>query len=181
VDYVLSVGAVDNAGAPIDKSLTGPWVGVAAPGVGIMGLAPQSDGPVNAYPPTRPGERDVPFWGTSFAAAYVSGVVALVRAKFPNLTAHQIVNRIQQTAHNPSRGVDNRVGYGVVDPVAALTFDVPEGDRVAPGSLGRVVTPPLPPSPPDRRARNAALVFVALVMGGGLATAAIGRARRVIR
>ena len=67
-------------------------------------------------------------WGTSFSAAYVSGVAALVRAKYPNLTAHQVIRRIMQTAHNPAHTVDNQVGYGVVDPVAALTFDVAAGD-----------------------------------------------------
>ena len=67
-------------------------------------------------------------WGTSFSAAYVSGVAALVRAKFPNLTAHQVIRRITETAHNPAHGVDNQVGHGVVDPVAALTFDVAPGD-----------------------------------------------------
>ena len=82
-DYVLSVGAVDNTGAPLNKSLSGPWVAAAAPGVGIMGLSPQTGGPVNAYPPIRPGEKNMPFWGTSFSAAYVSGVAALVRAKYP--------------------------------------------------------------------------------------------------
>lgn len=30
-DYVLSVGAVDAYGAALDKSMSGPWVGVAAP------------------------------------------------------------------------------------------------------------------------------------------------------
>ena len=139
-DYVLSVGAVDNTGAPVTKSLAGPWLGAAAPGVGIMGLSPQTGEPVNAYPPVRPGERNAPFWGTSFAAAYVSGVAALVRAKYPKLTARQVVNRILQTSHNPPRGVDNQVGYGVVDPVAALTFNVPPGDRAAPGAQTRVVT-----------------------------------------
>lgn len=85
-DYVLSVGAVDAYGAALDKSMSGPWVGVAAPGTHIMGLSPQGGGPVNAYPPSRPGEKNMPFWGTSFSAAYVSGVAALVRAKFPELT-----------------------------------------------------------------------------------------------
>ena len=156
-DYVLSVGAVDNTGAPVSKSLSGPWVAAAAPGVGIMGLSPQTGGPVNAYPPIRPGEKNMPFWGTSFSAAYVSGVAALVRAKYPALSAHQIVNRILQTAHNPPRGVDNQVGYGVVDPVAALTFNVPPGDRLAPGAQSRVIVPAAPPPPPDHRARNVAL------------------------
>ena len=96
-----------------------------------MGLSPETGGPANAYPPIRPGEKNMPFWGTSFSAAYVSGVAALVRAKYPALSAHQIINRILQTAHNPPRGVDNQVGYGVVDPVAALTFDVPAGDTAS--------------------------------------------------
>lgn len=177
-DYVLSVGAVDNTGAPITKSLAGPWVAAAAPGVGIMGLSPQTGGPVNAYPPVRPGEKNIPFWGTSFSAAYVSGVAALVRAKYPNLTANQVIHRILQTAHNPPRGVDNQVGYGVVDPVAALTFNVPPGDAVAPGSKTRVVPPPAPPAAPDHRARNVALGFAGAVLGAVLLAAIIGRARR---
>lgn len=159
-DYVLSVGAVDAYGAALDKSMSGPWVGVAAPGTHIMGLSPQGGGPVNAYPPSRPGEKNMPFWGTSFSAAYVSGVAALVRAKFPELTAYQVINRIVQSAHNPPAGVDNKLGYGLVDPVAALTFNIPSGDRMAPGAQSRVITPAAPPPPPDHRARNIAIGFV---------------------
>jgi membrane-anchored mycosin MYCP len=177
-DYVLSVGAVDDTGAPLANSLSGPWVGVAAPGIGIMGLSPQTGGPVNAYPGIRPGEKNIPFWGTSFAAAYVSGVAALVRAKYPNLTAHQVITRIQQTAHNPPRGVDNQVGYGVVDPVAALTFDVPPGDRVAPDSATRILTPPPAAPPPDNRARTIALAFAGIVVAAVTMTAIVARARR---
>jgi membrane-anchored mycosin MYCP len=177
-DYVLSVGAVDNTGAPVSKSLSGPWVAAAAPGVGIMGLSPQTGGPVNAYPPLHPGEKNNPFWGTSFSAAYVSGVAALVRAKYPALTAHQIVNRILQTSHNPPRGVDNQVGYGVVDAVAALTFNVPPGDRLAPGAQSRVIVPAAPPPPPDHRARTVALVFAGLVVAAALISSLVARARR---
>ncbi|MET0701803.1 MAG: type VII secretion-associated serine protease mycosin [Mycobacterium sp.] len=177
-DYVLSVGAVDNAGAPMPKSLAGPWVAAAAPGVGIMGLSPQSGGPVNAYPPTRAGEPNTPFWGTSFSAAYVSGVAALVRAKFPDLSAHQVINRILQTAHNPPRGVDNQVGYGVVDPVAALTFNVPPGARLAPDAQSRIIVPPPPAAPPDHRARNVALAFAGVVAGAVLISSLVTRARR---
>lgn len=177
-DYVLSVGAVDNTGAPISKSLAGPWVAAAAPGVGIMGLSPQTGGPVNGYPPVRPGEKNMPFWGTSFSAAYVSGVAALVRAKYPDLSAHQVIHRILQTAHNPPRGVDNQVGYGVVDPVAALTFNVPPGDRLSPGALTRVLAPPAPPTAPDHRARNMALAFAGVVLAAVVLAAIIARARR---
>lgn len=176
-DYVLSVGAVDTTGAPLSKSLAGPWVGAAAPGVEIMGFSPQG-GPANAYPPARPGEKDIPFWGTSFAAAYVSGVAALVRAKYPQLNAHQVINRIQQTAHNPPRGVDNQVGYGVVDPVAALTFDVPAGDRAVADAQTRVVTPPPPPPPVDHRARTVAVGFAGAVAAAVLVASLTSRARR---
>jgi membrane-anchored mycosin MYCP len=177
-DYVLSVGAVDTTGAPLTKSLAGPWVAAAAPGVNIIGLSSQTGGPVNAYPPVRPGEENIPFWGTSFAAAYVSGVAALVRAKFPQLSAHQVVNRILQTAHNPPRGVDNQVGFGVVDPVAALTFDVPSGDRLAPESQTRVITPPPAPPPPDHRARNVAIGFAGIVLSSVVLAGLAARARR---
>ncbi|MGA8123382.1 MAG: S8 family serine peptidase, partial [Mycobacterium sp.] len=110
--------------------------------------------------------------------AYVSGVAALVRAKYPALSAHQIVTRILQTAHNPPRGVDNQVGYGVVDPVAALTFNVPPGDRLAPGSKSRVIVPAAPPPPPDHRARNVALVFAGLIAAAVVLASLVARARR---
>ena len=177
-DYVLSVGAVDTTGAPIRKSLAGPWVGVAAPGVNIVGLSPQDGRPVNAYPPVRPGEPGVAFWGTSFSAAYVSGVVALVRAKYPGLSAQQVINRIVQTAHNPPGGIDAQVGAGVVDPVAALTFNVPAGDRLAPDALTRVLAPPPVPPRPDRRATGVAAVFVGVIVGAVLLVGIVSRARR---
>ena len=177
-DYVLSVGAVDATGAPIDKSMSGPWVGVAGPGTDIMGLSPQGGGPVNAYPPSRAGEKNMPFWGTSYSTAYVSGVVALVRAKFPELSAHQAINRIVESAHNPPGGVDGHVGYGLVDPVAALTFDIPPGDRTAPEARTRVIMPAPQPPPPDHRARDIAIGVVGAVVTGVLVLAIAARLRR---
>lgn len=177
-EYVLSVGAVTPTGAPIDKSLAGPWLGVAAPGTGVIGLSPGNTGAVNAYPPPRPGDKPIPFWGTSFAAAYVSGVAALVRAKYPQLSAHQVANRIIRTAHNPARGVDNQIGHGVVDPVAALTFDIPPGVRIPPGPQSRPLTPAAAPPPPDRRARNAALVIAVIVCIGAVTAPLVSMARR---
>ena len=177
-DYVLSVGAVTPTGTPIDKSLAGPWLGVAAPGVGVTGLSPQNAGAVNAHPPMRPGEAAIPLWGTSFSAAYVSGVAALVRARFPGLSAHQVINRILRTAHSPARGLDNQVGHGVVDPVAALTFDVPPGDLVAAGTRTRLLMPPAAPPPPDRRARTAAVCLAVAAGVIAILTPLISAARR---
>ena len=125
-DYVLTVGAVDASGTPMDKlSVAGPWVGIGAPGTDVVGFSPRDDSLVNAI--DGPDNSLLVPSGTSFSTAIVSGVAALVRAKYPQLSAHQVINRLQRTARAPARGVDNQIGYGVVDPVAALTWDVPEG------------------------------------------------------
>ena len=169
-DYVLTVGAVSPDGQPLPQSIAGPWVGVAAPGLEVMGLSSVNGAPINALPGREPGKA-IPLSGTSFATAYTSGVAALVRAKYPQLSAHQIIRRITETAHNPPRGVDNKVGYGVVDPVAALTFDVPPGDRLPPEHLTKLLHVPTPPPPPDLRPRHTALIGAAVVA----ALAAVGR------
>ncbi|WP_094287327.1 S8 family serine peptidase [Mycobacterium lehmannii] len=175
-NYVLAVGAVTPEGLPLPDSINGPWVSVAAPGWRIMGLANTNGAAVNARP-DEPG-LGAGFWGTSFSAAYVSGVVALVRAKFPDLTAAQVIRRITETAHNPARGVDNKVGYGVIDPVAALTFDVPLGDPKPVERLSTDLYVPPPDPGPDLRPRNTALIggaAVLLIAGGVLAVTAMRR------
>jgi membrane-anchored mycosin MYCP len=65
--------------------------------------------------------------GTSFAAPYVAGLAALIRSKYPQLTARQVMYRIEATAQHPSGpgGRNNEVGYGVINPVAALTALIP--------------------------------------------------------
>ncbi|WP_203799284.1 type VII secretion-associated serine protease mycosin [Mycobacterium heckeshornense] len=161
-DYVLTVGAVDSSGAPMaNMSVAGPWVSIAAPGTDIVGLSPRDNGLVNAV--EGPENSLLVPSGTSFSTAIVSGVAALVRAKYPQLSAHQVINRLIRTARAPARGVDNQVGYGVVDPVAALTWDVPDGPVKPPERLSAPLNPPPPPPP-----RNMAPVWVA---AGGLAAA----------
>ncbi|MBV9350797.1 MAG: type VII secretion-associated serine protease mycosin [Mycobacterium sp.] len=158
-DYVLTVGAVDTTGAPMaNMSLAGPWVSIAAPGTDVVGLSPRDNGLINAV--DGPDNTLLVPSGTSFASAIVSGVAALVRAKYPQLSAHQIITRLVRTARAPAGGVDNQVGYGVIDPVAALTWDVPEGPLL-PEKLSSPLKVPPPPPP-----RNMTPVWVA---AGGLA------------
>jgi len=80
------------------------------------------------------------------------------------LTSHQVINRLIRTARAPARGIDNQVGYGVIDPVAALTYDVPPGEAVAPEHLSAplVLPPPIP-------ARNMVPVWAAAAGVGALA------------
>jgi len=56
----------------------------------------------------------------------VSGVVALVRAKYPELSAAEVIHRIEATADDRGApGRDDRYGWGIVNPLRALTEDVP--------------------------------------------------------
>jgi len=104
---VLAVAASDrnNERAPFSQS--GEFVGVAAPGVDIVS--------------TVPGGGHCADNGTSFSAPYVAAVAALLKAKYPTLTAQEIVAQIEQTAERSIAGHDRLVGWGVVDPVKALT------------------------------------------------------------
>jgi membrane-anchored mycosin MYCP len=161
-DYVLTVGAVDSNGQLMtNMSLVGPWVSIAAPGTDVEGFSPRDEGLMNAV--EGPDNSLLVPSGTSFSTAIVSGVAALVRAKYPQLSAHQIINRLTRTARPPARGVDNQVGYGIVDPVAALTWDVPDGPVSPPQRLSSPLQMPPPAAP-----RNMTPVWVAT---GGLAAA----------
>ncbi len=151
-DYVLTVGAVDTDGRPLtgggqaqgqgSTSIAGPWVGIAAPGIDVIGLSPRDDGLINAI--DGPDNTLLVPAGTSFSTAIVSGVAALVRARYPQLSAYQVINRLERTARAPARGVDNQLGYGIVDPVAALTWDVPDGPAKPPQQLSAPLNIPKP-------------------------------------
>jgi membrane-anchored mycosin MYCP len=109
---VIAVAGVDESGAHVDTSVRGDYLAVAAPGADIVGPAPNGD-----------GYRLVPEGGTSYAAAYVSGVVALVRAYHPDLSAPEVMQRVMLTADRPPSpdGRDGQVGYGVVNPYRAVS------------------------------------------------------------
>lgn len=111
----------------------------------------------------------------------MSGVAALVRARFPELSALEVVERIQATAHAPAEGWNPYVGYGAVDPVAALTAEV--GDTLPPKrpspSKSVQLAVPAPAPPPDHSARDVALIgsgtIAALLALGLLASFPIRR------
>ncbi|MCV7352732.1 type VII secretion-associated serine protease mycosin [Mycobacterium parmense] len=164
---VLAVGGVGQSGAPSPFSMHGPWVGAAAPAENIVALGPDGE-PVDALPGK---DGPVPIAGTSFAAAYVSGLAALLRQKFPDLTPAQILNRITATARHPGGGVDDAVGAGTVNAFAALTWDIPAGPAATGPPIVKRIAPPVPVPPPDRGPITAvAAGVVVLLLALGLAS-----------
>ncbi|MDG4807473.1 type VII secretion-associated serine protease mycosin [Micromonospora sp. WMMD1120] len=107
---VIAVGGVDEQGGHVGTSISGDYVDIAAPGLNIVGPAPRGD-----------GYRAVPDGGTSYAAAYVSGTAALVRAAYPQLTPQQVAERLERTADNPPEGHNADIGYGMVNPYRAVS------------------------------------------------------------
>lgn len=157
-DLVLAVGSAGPDGAASPFTLPGPWVDVAAPGESLISLNARGAGVVAALP-TETGST--PISGTSYAAPLVSGLAALVRARFPELTARQVMQRIESTAQRAAHGWDPLVGNGLVDPVAALDSQPP----ATPATPVRTAAPepadsrPEPPagSSPPRPGRTLAL------------------------
>ncbi len=161
--YVLTVGSVDaSTGTPSDFSLNGPWVSVAAPGTDVVSI----DGSGRAVYAHADPSGPVPLRGTSFSTAYVSGVVALIRARYPKLSAASVIDRVISTAHAPGSGHDTRIGFGVIDPVAALTAELDGAPRTDATGSHPIAAPTSTPAP-DHSARNVALI------GGGVAGAAV--------
>ncbi|MGW4893407.1 S8 family serine peptidase [Kitasatospora sp. NPDC004240] len=108
---VVAVGAVDSEGFMWEKSTAGPETTIAAPGVGIYTASGKSN---TSYGVGK---------GTSGAAAHVSATAALIRAKYPSLSAGQVINRMIKSATPPpdaSSVPNNRYGYGILAPAKAL-------------------------------------------------------------
>lgn len=110
---VLAVSAVDRNGEfRPDISVEGPEVVISAPGKEITTLRGSGN-------------------GTSQAAAIVSGTAALVRARYPDMTAREVVELLTSTAKDAGpQGRDPRYGFGIVDPLRALTTGPKETNHV---------------------------------------------------
>ncbi|WP_405724248.1 S8 family serine peptidase [Streptomyces sp. NBC_01537] len=122
---LVAVGGVKNDGEIWADSAHGSQVLLTAPATNIVTAGSDS---TTSY---RSGD------GTSEATAYVSAAAALLRAKFPDLTAGQIANRLTKTAGLPTsaKGLtlpDKHYGYGYIQPLAALTKDIPAGSKYGP-------------------------------------------------
>ncbi|MFE3036647.1 type VII secretion-associated serine protease mycosin [Streptomyces canus] len=121
---VVAVGGVDKSGRYWANSNYGPEVMLTAPATRIVTAG-------------APGNRLRIGDGTSDSTAFVSAAAALLRSKFPDLTAGQVANRLVKTAVLPAsaKGLslpDDKYGYGTIRPLAALTEDIPAGSKFGP-------------------------------------------------
>lgn len=109
-DLVISVANLDDTKTPLEthySSSQGPAVDIAAPGTAIRSSVPD--------------DTYANYTGTSMAAPYVAGVVALMLAKNPDLTPKQVRERLYQTADDLGPvGRDDIYGHGKVDPYEAI-------------------------------------------------------------
>ncbi|MFD6247562.1 type VII secretion-associated serine protease mycosin [Streptomyces roseolus] len=158
---VLAVAASDRNNERAAFSQSGDFVGVAAPGVDMVSTVPLGGHCADN--------------GTSFSAPYVAGLAALIKSKHDDWTQEQIVAQIQQTAERSVAGHDRLVGWGVVDPVRALTEDdKPIEKPVAREGVTRAEAPTpaavhLGETPEQRATRLATYV----VVSGGVLVAVI--------
>jgi subtilisin family serine protease len=105
--HVIGVTATDQNDEPYSGANRGAYVAVAAPGVNIIAPAPEA-----AYQLTT---------GTSVAAAHVSGVAALLLERHPTADAATILEVLTASATKlTSDDRDDQVGWGLIDPAAAL-------------------------------------------------------------
>ena len=116
-DYVLAVAASDYDDTIAGFSSFGPEVDVTAPGVWVLGPAPQwYVGP--GFLPYLFGS------GTSMAAPHVSGMAALIRSAKPDLPVDSIMKIIRYTADDINKatypGRDDHAGYGRINMERAL-------------------------------------------------------------
>ncbi|GIH29311.1 type VII secretion-associated serine protease [Acrocarpospora phusangensis] len=103
---VIAVGAVDERLRCAPFSNRHDFLSVVAPGTGIV----SADGP-GSY---------VVADGTSSAAAFVAGIAALVRSRYPALTAMEVRQAIQDGARPHPPGAADAYGHGVANALGAL-------------------------------------------------------------
>ncbi|MEU6024913.1 type VII secretion-associated serine protease mycosin [Micromonospora sp. NPDC047134] len=168
----IAVNGTDRNGVISKKAaLPAEEVNIAAPGEDIVQAAP--------------GNRYVTSLGSSSSAALVSGAMALVKAKYPDLNAYELFSRLLETTRDagaPGRDLD--YGWGVLDLRTALTGE-PDG-RASP----RASAPPAAPLDPalaNPRERDddvlilvwaAIIAVLVLLVGGTVATVWMLRTRR---
>jgi subtilisin family serine protease len=113
---VIAVSATDVDDRLLDVANRGRQIALAAPGVEVLLPAP--------------GARYQIATGTSFAAAHVAGIAALMLAKSPQLGPEQVRHILVSTARDLGpKGRDDEFGAGLADALKAVTAAVNSGGQ----------------------------------------------------
>ncbi|WP_307620765.1 type VII secretion-associated serine protease mycosin [Streptomyces sp. V3I7] len=157
---VVNVGAVKEANEIWEKSNSGTNVLLTAPGYHVVSTSTNSYGYGMGT-------------GTSDSTAYVSAACALLREKFPDLTAGQIVNRLTRTAGLPAsaKGLklpDQKYGYGYIRPLAALQQNIPAGSKNGPLTMpaSETAVPPASTSADSPSGLTTSSIIARVVLAG---------------
>ncbi|MFF8810669.1 type VII secretion-associated serine protease mycosin [Streptomyces pactum] len=162
---VIAVTAVDRYGNRAAFSTRRWYATVCAPGVDVV--------------VANPDRRYYNGWGTSAAAAFVSGAAALVRSAHPDLSPAQVKRLLADTAQDrPEDGHSDERGAGLVDPAAAIEAGAklrPQPQRPAPaGHPRRYFGPgPVPAAAAPGDDGPNRLAVIAGVAGAALLLAAV--------
>lgn len=159
---VIAVGAIDKYGKHSVTSVAGPELSLCAPGDRIS-MASSNGGYVLAT-------------GTSNASAIISGVVALVRSRLPELKADEVARILASTAIDAGApGRDSVFGFGIVNPHGALAAAGFVHSSIT-GAEPSSTSPPTSRKPESRILTHAGLgLLLAALVGLGLSVAVLRR------
>lgn len=105
---VIAVSATDASDRLFPASNRGSYIAIVAPGVDILTPAPDAKYQVTS--------------GTSFAAAYISGLIALMIERNPALTPDEVRSILTRTAQDlGAPGRDDLFGAGKADAFSAVS------------------------------------------------------------
>ncbi|UNO39652.1 type VII secretion-associated serine protease mycosin [Streptomyces sp. MST-110588] len=166
---VMAVAASDRNNERAPFSQAGDFVDIAAPGVDMVSTVPNGGNCVDQ--------------GTSFAAPYAAGAAALLigkhKAEHDKWKPREVIWHLEKTAERVRKDRDHNIGWGVVDPVAALNDNTkptaaptPDSDASSAANTGANIQPAvltLGESPEERRAR----IAIYIIGGGALAVATV--------
>jgi hypothetical protein len=147
VPGVIGVSAVDQNLQPAPFVAGDGQAVVAAPGVGVAA------GNVG-------GKYTVTHQGTTCAAAIVAGEAALLTALHPKWTSGQVIRVILQTASGHGHPSDPHLGYGIVNPTAAVAAAAPS-DTTNPLLPASAAAPP----PASSSSGSPIILIVSIVVG----------------
>jgi type VII secretion-associated serine protease mycosin len=168
---VVGVAASDENDQVTDHSIHGEHIDLFAPGQNVLAAYKLGGDCLIG--------QEYPY--SSYATGYVSGVAALLRARYPDESAEKIVYRMTASADRPRRDErDDIRGWGLVQPLEALTMTIDPsrpgprapGAQAPSGGVADTGLPAIRSSRPDPLAPAREQMLWWLMFGAGAVTLA---------